>query len=131
MARIDNDQFVIVKIIGYMGNPFKRSSIGVKVQFEDGDEPLLPLTPDLQNTGTFQDFVQANPSLWPLRFKSGAEALKEPVQQTGYKELLVGDSVFVDLRLFNGVESSWYDQFGLPVEALHCFTGTVVDIIKK
>ena len=133
MSRIDNDQFVIVKVLGYVGNTFKRSSINVKVQFDDGDEPLLPLTLDLTSAGPFKDFVEGTPSLWPLRFKTGAEAFKQRTlfNKQVIRELLVHDSIFVDLRLFNGVESSWYDQFNLPVGVLHCFSSTVVDKIKQ
>ena len=84
MARIDNDQFIIIKIVGFVGNPWKRSSLGFLVEFEDGDTPLLPFSPDLMLTGPMEAFVVSTPSLWPLRFKTGTEALRE---RTAYNKL--------------------------------------------
>jgi hypothetical protein len=133
MARVDNDQFIIIKIIGFVGNPWKRSSLGFLVEFEDGETPLLPFTPDLMLTGPMEAYISSTPSLWPLRFKTGAEALRERTifNKQIISGILVGVEILVNIRVFNGTDSSWYDSHKLPLDSIHVVVGQVVTLANK
>ena len=84
-------------------------------------------------TGPIEAFIAATPSLWPLRFKTGTEALRE---RTVYNKksitgLVVGLEVFVNIRVFNGTDSSWYDSHELPLDSIHIAMGQVVSFANK
>ena len=42
-----------------------------------------------------------------------------------------GLKVLVDIRVFNGVDSSWYDSHKLPVDDIHLVEGQVVSLGNK
>jgi hypothetical protein len=53
-AMCDDDQYLIENIIGYTGDPERRSSMSFLVLFEDGDQIYVPYNQDLANSGPFQ-----------------------------------------------------------------------------
>jgi hypothetical protein len=99
-----------------MGNPWKRTSLSFRVVFEDGDILPLPYGPDLASTKQLEDFVTATPSLWPLRFRTAEEAHKERavVNRGTIQGFDIGQVVYLDLRVFDGLDSAWYDSHNLP-----------------
>ena len=56
LARLDDDQFIIDRILGYTGDPEKRSSMQFLVCYEDGEELFVKYSLDISSTKAFEDF---------------------------------------------------------------------------
>lgn len=107
----DQDQFVVLAILGYCGDSRSRSQMTFRVQFADGDIVSLPWSKDLECAAYF-DYCQAHPHLYHLTLdatlakKYQTQLRKEPITCVA-----PGDSVFVDLRFFG---DGWYEALSLP-----------------
>lgn len=112
MAQIDNNQFVVDKIIAYRGEPWTRTTMSFEVLFADGTLIWLPFSQDLFTTIQFGDFVASKRSLFPLRF-SAELAMQERTRINTLPITAVepGDTVLVDLRSYG---ATWYQQLDLP-----------------
>ena len=116
VARHDQHQYLITAINSYTGNPFVRTSMTFNVTFEDGTIDM-PYGTDLAESQQFQQYVMDLPILFPLRFPA-----KRALQEVRNMEKLVITSVaplseaFLDLRIYDGRSSSWFDSLSLPVK---------------
>jgi len=112
VALLDADQFVILKIHYWRGDPSKRSDMFFFVEFTDGDAVLLPFSLDLSSSSQFEEYVFSEPQLFPLRFTS-SDAPKRitAMKRQPITNVNVGDTFFLDLRYF---DYTWYDQLSLP-----------------
>ena len=63
IACVDRQQFVIDCILGYKGEPSKRSTMMFWVLFEDGDERWLPWSEDLSTAKPFEVFCEKHSEL--------------------------------------------------------------------
>ena len=62
----DFDQHVILRIITFTGDPFKRTTTSFQVEFADGDIIWKQYDKDLADTIQFEDFCRSHRFLWPL-----------------------------------------------------------------
>ena len=108
-ALLDADQFVIRKIHYWRGNPEKRSEMFFFVEFDDGDKILLPYSKDLSSSVQFEDFVYAEPQLFPLRFNA-ADAPKRitAMRKEPIRDVSLHDVFYLDLGY------DWFDALDLP-----------------
>ena len=111
-ALLDADQFVIRRIRYWRGNPEKRSEMFFLVEFDDGDKVLLPYSKDLSSSAQFEEFIFAEPQLFPLRFNA-ADAPKRitAMRREPIRNIALHDVIYVDLRYW-GYE--WFDTLDLP-----------------
>jgi hypothetical protein len=111
-ALLDNDQFVIRKIVAYRGDPLLRTSMQFLVHFEAGAELWLPWSQELFQAVQYEEFCRARTPLYILVF-SVKEANAFIVRKN--KEVITtigpGDTVYVDLRSYG---ANWYDLLQLP-----------------
>lgn len=116
VSRLDQDQHLIAEIQSYTGNPFLRTSMRFKVLFADGSLVDLPLTQDLMDSAPFDAYVASVPVLFPLRYRTAAQATAAISAQNrlSITDYSVGDSVYVHLRYFDGRNRAWYDSLDLP-----------------
>ena len=114
IARHDQHQYLIETINFFTGNPFVRSSMTFNVRFEDGTI-TMPYGDDLAQSQQFEQFVWANPALFPLRF-TAKQALQEvsKINKLAIADFQPGDKAFLDLRYYDGRSSSWFDSLELP-----------------
>ena len=114
IARHDQHQYLIEAINFFTGNPFVRSSMTFNVRFEDGTI-TMPYGDDLAQSQQFEQFVWANPALFPLRF-TAKQALQEvsKINKLAIADFQPGDKAFLDLRYYDGRSSSWFDSLELP-----------------
>ena len=114
MAKLDKEQFAIVSINYYRGNPFIRTSMQFNITFDDGDKQLITYKSDLAETEQFKSFVDATPSLYPLRFDSRlvnrqiAQINRTPINVT------LNSSGYLNLRYYDGSKTAWYDNLNFP-----------------
>ena len=45
--------------------------------------------------------------------------------------MIVGVEILVNIRVFNGTDSSWYDSHKLPLDSIHVVVGQVVSLANK
>ena len=111
-ALLDADQFVIKKIHYWRGNPEKRSEMFFFVEFDDGDKVLLPYSKDLSSSVQFEEYVYAEPQLFPLRFNA-ADAAKRvtAMRKEPIRGVEVHDVFYLDLRYWG---YDWFDTLDLP-----------------
>ena len=111
MALLDNDQFVVKKVVAYRGEPQTRTTMEFQIEFEAGTIMWLPWS-SISSTVQFEDFCRSRPQLNLLVYDSKAAAAyvkrkdREPITS-----VQPGDVVFVDIRSYG---ATWYQQLELP-----------------
>eukprot|EP01042_Synura_sphagnicola_P036688 gene36688-biopygen18962 len=82
------------------------------VVFDDRDKVRLPYSKDLSSSAQFEEFIFAEPQLFPLRFNA-AEAPKRitTMRRESIRNIALHDVIYVDLRYW-GYE--WFDTLDLP-----------------
>jgi hypothetical protein len=124
MARRDQDQHVIDKVLYCTGDRLIRTTMMFKVRFQDGDIQLLPYSKDLFDSIPYEEYCNSKPYLQHLRYSvlEGKKFIqrisKKPL--TGYS---LKQEVYLDIRVHG---SPWLDKLNLPdVETM-----TYVSIFK-
>ena len=119
MAKADKNQYTIVRINHYTGNPHQRTSLLFNVTFES--ETLdLPYSRDLANSQQMEEYILSQPTLYPLQFT----AVESKHRIGGLKKIAIvevkpGDEAFLHLRYFDGVTQTWYDTRGFKDLSKH------------
>ena len=82
------------------------------VEFDDGDKVLLPYSKDLSSFVQFEEYVYAEPQLFPLRFNA-ADAAKRvtAMRKEPIRGVEVHDVFYLDLRYWG---YDWFDTLDLP-----------------
>ena len=132
-AMRDQDQFTLECILTYQGNPLRRSETRYYVRFQDGDTVWLPYHRDLYETVQFADFIASRPELYILSLPTSAVAkfityvkslsipslhlpdstARRPTR-AWMDPLLIGSTVYVDLRFWSDDGHNWYFELNLP-----------------
>ena len=115
VAKLDRNQFLIVSFNHFSGNPHKRSSLTFNVTFEDETKDLEYNT-DLASSSQFDEYVRREKFLFPLRYETAkdASAAMAELRRTKVQNCNIGDTVFLNLRYFDGRDSMWFDSLALP-----------------
>jgi hypothetical protein len=112
LARLDNDQYEILRFIAYRGDPLTRTTMEFEIEFIDGSISWELFSDDLFQTIQYEEFCRNHPPLFPLIYKA-AEAARE-VKELNAKPIesvAPGDTVFLDIRSFG---HEWYATLDLP-----------------
>jgi hypothetical protein len=112
VAMVDNDQYTIVRIAAYRGDPLTRTTMEFEVHFADGSVVWLPWSKDLFDTVQYEEFCRSRPELAPLLYsaKDASDKIKE-INKTAITEVQPGDTAYVDLRSYG---ATWYSRLPLP-----------------
>ena len=107
-AAEDFDQSQVRAITGWKGDPFTKTTMSFRVEFEDGDVVWLPYSRDLDQTQAFGAYTAALPALEHLSFgpKRAKEWLSE-IRRSTIRGYSVGDTLYVDIRCYS---TGWYDE---------------------
>jgi hypothetical protein len=110
-AMRDQEQFVVEKVLSYTGNSNKRTEMGFKVKFADGDIVELPWSHDLL-CDAYYDFCESIPHLKHLSLDTKmAKVFISHARRLDISSVDVGDVVYVDLRYFGDL---WFESIELP-----------------
>ena len=117
VAKLDKNQFNIVSINHFSGNPHRRTSLSFNITFEDGTIDRR-YDVDLAGSMQYQAYVVQRKYLFPLRYRTAAEACAAiaALNKTIIVSPQPGDLVFLDLRFFDGYGkkvAEWFDGLGL------------------
>ncbi len=116
IAKLDNDQYTIRRIIAYKGDPEVRTTMEFEIEFEDNSIVWLPWTKDIFDSVPYEDFCRSKPELFLLIHDTKtAKKLVQELNQSPITTVKPGDIVFVDLRCYG---STWYHSLPLP-DVLH------------
>ena len=116
VAQIDFNQYTVVAVIAYRGDPEVRSRMEFQVQFEDGSLLWLPWSQDIASTSQFQSFCEQKPQLFPLLFSAAmAKSERARLKRIPIEGVSPGQTIYVDLRAWG---SDFYDELNLP----NCYT---------
>jgi hypothetical protein len=100
----DADQFNIVEITAWRGDPETRTTMEFEVLFEGEKDPIwLTWTRDLSDSSPFDTFCKRHHPLYPLVFdlqKSYMDA-KAALNRTPITVVSPGDQVYLSLRFFS------------------------------
>ena len=115
LSKLDYHQWTIASINYWTGNVHQRQSLLFNVTFEDGETLDLPFSNDLSESRNFEEFVATQPLLMPLlttaaKAKQDAATVRKLII-TAYQP---GDTLYVDLRYYDGTQAMWFDSLGLP-----------------
>jgi hypothetical protein len=117
IGKRDNDQFVILSINYFRGNPRVRTSLFFNITFEN-ETCNRGYNADLANTSQFQSFIQRDPTLFPLHFTATQAKVKiSQLAKTPITHFKVGDVCHLSLRYFDGADHEWFDSLNLPNKA--------------
>ena len=125
VGKYDYDQFKVKCINYFTGNPHLRTSMLFNVTFQVGESEetaQVRYSADLANTQQFTDYVMRTPYLYPLQFNA-AEARKRVTQmiRTPIKNLKLQETLYVNLRYFDGTTNEWFDSIHLPYPTISYF----------
>ena len=114
IARHDQHQFKIVRINYYTGNPFIRTSMTFNITFEDGTI-TMPYGGDFILSQQFESYVLETPDLFPLRFpvKIASREIRA-MEKLAITSFFPWDEAYVNLRIYDGRTSMWFDSLNLP-----------------
>jgi hypothetical protein len=118
IAMLDYNQFDITSINYFTGNPFVRTSMMFNVTFTYGDiaeDQMIPYTPDIALTLQFENYINSREILFPLRYL--ASNFKQQITRVNtlvITKISPGDICYLDLRIFDGQTSTWFDNLDLP-----------------
>ena len=116
-AKSDDDQYVILKIIDYRGEPRTRSDMEFLVHFEDNDTVWLKYNQDLASSTPFQHYISTHRELEPLTLTSAEWKLKRAqYNREGVIGVQPGDVCFVLLKSW-GVD--YFQSLLLPIGPLY------------
>ncbi len=111
VALIDQDQYTVVKILAYRGNPEIRTTMEFEVEFADGEIVWKVWDQDLAQTAPFEDYCRSRSELYPLIYSAVEyNKMKAAINRSPITEVQPGDVVFVDLRSYG---ATWYSQLPL------------------
>ncbi len=115
MGKLDRNQFSVVSINYFTGNPHVRTSLLFNVTFEDNDAVMLPYSPDLAAVDKFKDYINERGWLIPLR-RTAELSKKYIAQQNRVPITSVSPSqqCLLHLRYYDRTSLSWYDELKLP-----------------
>jgi len=112
IAKLDNDQFTIRRIIAYRGDPTVRTTLEFEIEFEDDSVVWLPWSKDIFDTVQYEDFCRSRSELFLLIHSVKAvQKILQDLRKTPITEVQPGDIAFVDLRCYG---SEWYNSLPLP-----------------
>ena len=116
IARHDQHQYDIVSFNFYSGNPFIRTSMVFNVTFEDGTIDL-PYGGDFIFSRQFEEYCKSQPELFPLLFpaKIALQKIKQ-MQSLAITDFQPGMDGFVNIRIYDGRKSMWFDSLKLPIK---------------
>jgi hypothetical protein len=144
-AMRDQDQYTIVSILNYRGNPLRRSETLYLVLFADGERSWVPYSKDIADTAAFGLLISSRPELHILNLptksvSSWITALKKvPIDQlhvydpsgrrphrTWASPIQPGVVAYVDLRYWSDDGHNWYFSLGLPLAETHLYVVTLL-----
>jgi hypothetical protein len=104
-AQADDDQYVILSIIDYRGEPRTRSFMEFLVRFEGDEDVWLQYSADLASATPFQDYILLHPELEPLTMSTAEWRLKSAeYNRRGITGVAPGDICLVNLK-------SWGNEY--------------------
>ena len=113
-SKYDFNQFLIVKINYFIGNPHLRTSMQLSITFDvNGQEQtsIVNYNPDVAETQQFVQYVQSVNYLYPLQFAASiAKQQISVINKSAIKDLKIDDTVWLNLRFFDGIDRAWFDS---------------------
>jgi hypothetical protein len=112
LALLDDDQYVVVDITAYVGEPEKRSDMWFKTRFEEGTHMWVKFSQDIATTEAYENFCEGLPQLKEL-LQPAAQRVKfiTKVSKGLIKNIKSGTVCYVDIRYFDAM---WAYALGLP-----------------
>ena len=112
LARLDHQQFLLRSINAYSGDPLKRTSMSFEVIFDDDTISWLPYNPDLAATIHFQQFIHADPYLFPLRYSAAEAKLQiSQMKKSQITNLKPKDQFYINMRRWGEDEYLAFNLF--------------------
>ncbi len=112
LALLDSDQHSVDCIVGYSGEPEKRSTLQFHVLFKDGDKVWLDYSPDLHSTSAFEEYCSGIPCLRIVLLKHDTvKSLRSQVLKSQIDTSLKGSEMYLNLRIWG---AGWYNDLKLP-----------------
>jgi hypothetical protein len=110
-ANIDQDQYEVERIVGYRGDPTKRSTMQFGLLFKAGDIIWKFYCKDITDTQYFETFCEARPELKRLLTTEAISKAKlTAINQTPISDSLVNSNSFMNLRIYGYKK---YSEFNL------------------
>ena len=102
LAMTDTDQFVVTRILGYCGDPMRKTSCEFMLEYEDGDIRWRTFSAkDLFNTPFYNEFCSSRPECLPLRYTMNELKTLKKNHNTSILKVTTGTKMFVDIRYFD------------------------------
>jgi hypothetical protein len=117
VAQLDDDEYLVVDIVGYKGVPMKRSTMSFLVKFEDEVEPIwVDYSADLASNEKFQEYCKSIRCLEILLMKADeVNKYKSKIDKSNITEVKPNDVIYVDLRTYSlDDDGQWYNSLNLP-----------------
>jgi hypothetical protein len=98
-AQTDDDQYVILSVMDYRGEPSARSFMEFLVRFEGDEDLWVQYSSDLASAAPFQEYISLHPELEPLTMSAIKWKQKSAeYNKRGISGVAPGDICFVNLK---------------------------------
>ena len=105
----------MVSILGYSGDPLKRSTmdfLNKVVKYASGTELFLPYSRDVDQLLVFESYIRTTPELFLLLYQAAeVPKLVTKLNKQAIENYLPKDTVFLSLRVFG---AAYYNRLTLP-----------------
>ena len=115
LALNDHNQYVVVRILGYSGDPLQRSKCDFLVEYASGTSLFVPFSKEIDQLSAYETFCRSSPELRILL--SPASAVKKMVNSSNKEQITtfsISDTAYLNIRLFG---ANWYND--LPLANKH------------
>jgi hypothetical protein len=122
VGQLDKDQYLIISINYFTGNPHVRKSLLFNVTFEGPTTVMIPYSPDLATAETFIAYVESLPWLYPLLHPpSTVKKNMASLNKCSIDSFCPGQEAHLHMRYFDSFTLSWYDTLDLPLKEMEYF----------
>ena len=112
MARRDQDQHVIDKVIYCKGDRLTRTTLVFTVSFAGGETLEIPYSKDLFDSIPYEEYCNSKPYLRHLRLSvNEGKKFIQHIQRQPLQGYVVGQEVYLNIRVYG---DGWLDKLQLP-----------------
>ena len=112
-AMIDYDEYEIVEIVSYRGNPHHRQRVEFLCRWADGDLIWRGFGKDLEATTAFGRFLEKFRECHPLSFRTAEEAAaaRREMRNTPFQDIDLNRDVWIPIRTYSWPDDNgWYER---------------------
>ena len=133
LARLDDNSFKPLRILGWRGNPQQRYTLSFLTQFDNDETVWMSYETDISQTELLDEYCSNIPALRQLLVtKAAANKQRSTRNKEPFTNLSVNQKIYVDVRFF-GHSLYQFKEFKLPgkYSKQYLLEGTITNVSRS